>query len=103
MNEPYVLLDFSTLSSFWHLPRSGHPPHDSASRLVEDLGVGPMPLWIDRLARSLHGAREAGREALQAAGPPWRRFLGFSAERRRFSGGLRRRGKEGKQSGLEMG
>eukprot|EP00913_Durusdinium_trenchii_P033540 g31399.t1 len=53
----------------WRGPNYDVLSHNCCSfgrRLVEDLGVGPMPLWIDRLARSLHGAREAGREALQA-------------------------------------
>jgi len=30
---------------------------------VEELGVGPMPLWIDRFARTLHGGRDAVRHA----------------------------------------
>ena len=34
-------------------------------RFVEDLGVGPMPLWIDRFARTLHDGREAYRRGVQ--------------------------------------
>ena len=30
---------------------------------MEELGVGPMPLWIDRFARTLHGGRDAVRHA----------------------------------------
>ncbi|CAJ1412923.1 unnamed protein product [Effrenium voratum] len=36
-------------------------------RFVEELGVGPMPLWVDRFARTLHAGREAGREAMEAS------------------------------------
>lgn len=32
---------------------------------MEDLGVGPMPLWIDRFARTLHDGREAYRRGVQ--------------------------------------
>ena len=34
-------------------------------KFVENLGVGPMPLWIDRFARTLHDGREAYRRGVQ--------------------------------------
>ncbi|CAE8621235.1 unnamed protein product [Polarella glacialis] len=39
-----------------------------ARKLLEALGVGPMPPWVDRLPRSLHAGRQAGAWAARHAG-----------------------------------
>jgi len=38
-----------------------------AAAMCQRLGVGELPRWVDRLPRLLHGGREAGIVALQAA------------------------------------
>eukprot|EP00930_Biecheleria_cincta_P031341 TRINITY_DN21757_c0_g1_i1.p1 TRINITY_DN21757_c0_g1~~TRINITY_DN21757_c0_g1_i1.p1 ORF type:complete len:413 (-),score=42.73 TRINITY_DN21757_c0_g1_i1:49-1287(-) len=35
-------------------------------RLVDELGVGPLPAFIDRLSRSLHAGREVGKRAVKS-------------------------------------
>jgi len=53
----------------WHGRNYDVLSHNCCSfgrRFVEELGVGPMPLWIDRFARTLHGGRDAVRHAGKA-------------------------------------
>lgn len=38
-----------------------------ANVLCEELGVGLLPSWVDRVPRLLHGGREAGRQAVAGA------------------------------------
>lgn len=35
-------------------------------RLVDELGVGPLPAFVDRLSRSLHAGREASKSAVKS-------------------------------------
>lgn len=44
----------------------GHNCCSFASDLCDRLGVGPMPPWVNRIARLLHLGQEAGREVLSA-------------------------------------
>lgn len=55
----------------WHGRNYDVLSHNCCSfgrRFVEELGVGPMPFWIDRFARTLHGGRDAVRRGLQELG-----------------------------------
>jgi len=47
--------------------------------LSKELGLGPVPSWIDLLPRAIHESREAGRSAL-AAGVKGARVVGQQAE-----------------------
>lgn len=63
----------------------GHNCCSFARTLLEKLGVGPMPAYLDRFARVLHGGRQLGQNALLASPPD---FGSLSRFAKQIAGGL---------------